>query len=120
MGVHPKVVQELLGHKDVTTTMLYTHVLGCGYGAVRSPVDRLFPASSVLDRALRRETLHREVLDRQTARPNLDRARWQATTDAVPYGILALITAGTVVLLAQPSRVAARPQAPQGSTPSLR
>jgi MFS family permease len=44
----------------------------------------------------------------------------QATTDAVPYGILALITAGTVVLLAQPSRVAARPQAPQGSTPSLR
>jgi len=34
------MVQELLGHKDVQTTMIYTHVVNRGGKGVISPLDR--------------------------------------------------------------------------------
>jgi len=40
-GYDIRTIQTLMGHKDVKTTMIYTHVAQCGVLGVRSPLDEV-------------------------------------------------------------------------------
>lgn len=45
-GVNIRAVQELMGHQDVKTTEIYTHVMDKGLNSIRSPLDVVMGSSS--------------------------------------------------------------------------
>jgi integron integrase len=55
-GVNIRVVQELMGHTDVKTTEIYTHVMEKDISAVLSPLDRMEPTERVAENEMLVET----------------------------------------------------------------